>query len=421
MAAQTPGEGPMSGGPAQRPLGPTAFLTNRAFQLYQARGTLSSVSYTLYLGTVLWLTYRLSGGILLAGVVLGVQTVVFTFTFLVSPLVDRVYDKRWVFVLCYPLQAALAAALGLAYWTGGLSRPVLLLIVVLLAVLWDFTEAADETTTRLLFGKEHLFVVSGLGSAIGGVVSIALYFTAGAALGLFGVLGGAALLVGILLGATALALPLPIPTPRIVRQSWWSGFREGWALFRGDGGRTLRHLSILQLCVGFFVSAPLLLLTLYVGRYFAGAQGAYAELYVAFLLGGILVGLVLGRLNPRGLVGPVALGGILATGLILLGAEVAVVSVLLSAVAWFGVGAANSARTQGTWTYLQGRHEPELLARVTMNIYLFLGAGSALGAFTVGLLSTSWSPQELTELTAVGFVASAALGWALAGTRSMKF
>ncbi len=398
-----------------------SLLTNRSFLLFQARGTTSNVSYTLYIGTILWLTYRLSGGIFLSGVVIGVQTVVFTLTFLIGPLVDRFYDKRWVFVLCYPVQAALAVVLGVAYAAGVLGVPLLLVIVVLLAVLWDFTEAADETTTRLLFGKDHLFVISGLGGAIGGGVNIAMYITAGAAVALFGVIGGSFLLAALLAIGTVLAIPLPIPTPRITKQTWWSGFLEGWALFRGEQGRALRHLSVLQFVVGFFVTAPTLLMTLYVGRFFTGSQAAYAGLYVAYLVGGIVIGLLLGHVNPKGYIGPVTIGAIFVTGLILLGAEIAVVSLLLSLVVWFVVGVTSTARNQGTWIYLQGRFEPELLARVSMNIYLFTGIASAIGAFAVGILSTSWNPQALTDLVALGFIGSAALGIALPEIRALSF
>src|SRR3989442_286959 len=181
--------------PPERPIGepkpttsappvlrPGEMLRNRTFLLFQARGTLSNVSYTVYLGTILWLTYLLSGGIFLSGIVIGVQTVVFTLTFLISPLVDRLYDKKWVFILCYPLQTALALVLALTYAGGVLTVPILLVIVVLLAVLWDFTEAADETTTRLLFGKDNLFVISGLGSAIGGGLHHSYYFRGGGGL-----------------------------------------------------------------------------------------------------------------------------------------------------------------------------------------------------------------------------------------------
>lgn len=256
----------------------------------------------------------------------------FTLTFLISPLVDRLYDKRGVFVLCYPIQTALALVLGLTYGAGVLTVPILLVIVVLLALLWDFTEAADETTTRLLFGKDHLFVVSGLGSAIGGGVNIAMYFAGGLAIALFGVIGGSYLLAGLLAVGTALAIPLSIPTSKIARQTWWSGFLEGWGHFRGKKGRPLRHLSLQQFVVGFFVPAPTLLMALYVGSFFAGSQATYAGLWVAYLFGGLVIGLVLGRVNPRGYIGPVVIGAIFVTGLALLGAEVAVASLWLSLV-----------------------------------------------------------------------------------------
>ena len=412
---------PVSTGSAAPELGPRELLRNRTFLLFQARGTLSNVSYTLYLGTILWLTYRLSGGIFLSGVVIGIQTVVFTLTFLISPLVDRLYDKRWVFILCYPMQTALALVLALTYAGGVLTVPLLFGIVVLLAVLWDFTEAADETTTRLLFGKDNLFVISGLGSAIGGGVNITMYFAGGVAIALFGVVGGSYLLAGLLAVGTVLAIPLSIPTPKITRQTWWTGFREGWTHFRGEQGRPLRHLSLQQFVVGFFVSTPTLLMTLYVGRFFAGSQATYAGLYVAYLLGGLVIGLVLGHLNPRGYIGPVVIGAIFVMGIALLGAEVAVASLLLSLVVWCVVGAANTARVQGTWTYVQGRFEPGVLARVTMNVYLFTGVASAIGAIVIGSLSTVWDPAMLTDLVSFGFIGSAVLGLALPETRALAF
>src|SRR2546426_973935 len=292
------------------------------------------------------------------------------------------------------MQAALALVLGLTYAIGALTIPLLLAIVVFLAVLYDFTEAADETTTRLLFGRDHLFIVSGIAGAIGGGASITLYFTAGATLALFGAIGGAFLLAGLLAAGTGLAVPLPIPTPRTTSQTWWNGLREGWALFRGTEGKPLRQLGVQQFVVGFFLASPTLLLTLYVGQFFQGSQATYAAFYVAYLIGGIVIGLVLGHANPRGSIGAVTIGSMFVIGLALLGSEIAIASVSAITVVWFVVGAASTARNQSTWTYLQGRFEPQMLARVSMNIYLFTGVSSAIGAFAIGVLSAAWSPQD---------------------------
>jgi hypothetical protein len=398
-----------------------ALLHNRAFILFQARATANNVGYAIYVGTILWISYRLTGNILWSGVVLGVQTIVFTLTFLISPLVDRLRDKRWVFVACYPMQAALALVLGLAYGIGALTIPLLLVLVALLAVLYDFTEAADETTTRLLFGRDHLFVVSGIAGAIGGGVSILLYFTAGATLAFFGAIGGAFLLAFLLAAGTGLAVPLPISTPTSTSQTWWNGLREGWALFRGIEGRALRQLAIQQFVLGFFLPGPILILTLYVGQFFQGSQATYAAFYVAYLIGGIVIGLVLGRTNPRGFIGVVTIASILVVGLALLGAEIAFASVSASTVVWFVAGAASTARNQGIWTYLQGRFEPQLLARVTMNIFLFTGVSSAIGAFAIGALSEAWSPRNITILVSIGFIGSAGLGIVLKETRRLAF
>src|SRR5205823_8681882 len=115
------------------------------------------------------------------------------------------------------------------------------------------------------------------------------------------------------------------------------------------------------------------------------------------------------------------LGAIFVMGVALLGAEVAVASLSLSLVVWFAVGATNTARVQATWTYIQGRFEPTVLARVTMNVFLFTGVASATGAVVIGALSTLWDSAMLTDLVSLGFFGAAALGLALPETRVLAF
>ncbi len=396
-------------------------LRSRAFVLLQARQNAAGIGYTVYLATILWLTYRLTDGIFLAGVVVGVETAVYSLTFLAGPLVDRVRDKRWVFLVCYPIQAAASVALGLTYVFGILTVPILLGLVVLLALLWDFTWAADSAATRLLFSKDQLFAISGLGTAIGGIVDIAMYFTAGVTIAVFGVAGGSYLYAALLAAGAGLALLLSIPTPDASAASYWAVFLEGWDFFRGEGGRPLRHLAILQFTYGFFTAAPMLLLTLYAGRFFASSQGTYAELYVAYLVGGIVIGIALGRLNPRGEVGSVGVLALLSTGVALIAAEFTAGLVTASLVVWFLVGVTVTSRLTAFANYLQGRFPPEVLARISGNNFLFTGISAAAGAFAIGALSTVWSPAALTNLVALGFLGSAALGYFLSGTRTLGY
>jgi hypothetical protein len=405
----------------ERTPGLLSLLRNRTFLLLESRGMAAGVGYTVYLATVLWLSFRLTGGIFLAGVVLGVETAVYTLTFLAGPLVDRVSDKRWVYVACYPVQAVAAFTLGLTYVFGLLTIPLLLGIVVLLAALWDLTWAADSAATRLLFGKDRLFAISGLGTAIGGAADIALYFVAGLTIAFFGAAGGSYLYAGLLAVGAGLAFLLPIPTRNATKHTYLAGFREGWKLFRGESGKPLRHLAVFQSALGFFIPAPLLLLTLYVGRFFASSQVTFAGLYVAYLVGGIIIGIVLGRLNPRMFIGAVTLVALLLTGAILVVAYLVAGYLFLSLIAWFLVGVAATARTTALWNYMQGGFAPEVLARVNSNSYLFTGISSTAGAFVIGTLSVTWSPAALTGLTALGFAGSAVLGFLLSGTRTLAF
>lgn len=406
---------------AERNRGLGTLVRNRTFLLLQGRGIAATVGYTVYLVTILWLTYRLTGGIFLAGVVVGVETAVYTLSFLTGPLVDRIHDKRWVYVVCYPIQAAASVALGVTYAYGALTVPLLLVLVIVLAALWDVTWTADAAATRLLFSKGELFAVSGLGTAIGGIVDVAMYFTAGLTIAFFGAAGGSYLYAALLLAGTALAVFLAIPTPNATTHDYWGGFLEGWDLFRGDAGKPLRHLAVVQFAYGFFTAAPTLLLTLFVGRSFEGSAGVYSELFVAYLVGGILIGIVLGRTNPRAFIGSVTTVSLLATGFLLLGAALVAGVVLLSLAAWFFVGVVVTSRAVAFTNYLQGRFAPEILGRVSGNNYLFTGISSALGAFAIGALSITWSPDLLTEFVAAGFIGSAGLAFVLSGTRTLAF
>lgn len=396
-------------------------LRDRRFLLLKSRQYAGGIGYTVYLVTILWIAYRISGNLLLPGIVVGVETAVYTLTFLTGPLVDGVRDKRLVYLLCYPLQGFSAFFLGFSYLYGFLTIPLLLLLVVVLALLWDFAWAADSTATRLLFQPDELFGVAGLGSAIGGPLDIASYLGVGTILVVFGPGGGAFLYAALLTLALGLAVPLAIPSPRSVRKEFGKGFREGWGYFRGTGGRALRHLAILQLFYGFFAITPPLLMALFAAKVFAHSTLAYAELYVAYLVGGIAAGLVLGHLNPRDRVGTYLISALLAAGIFLVVALFATVSLALSVGIWLLVGAAVSARVDIHWTYMQGAFPPEGLARISANSYLFTGISNALGALAFGVLAVTFAPLEVGAFVAVGFLLSAGLAALLTGVRSLSF
>ncbi len=400
---------------------PGQLLRDRAFLLFQARTTVAGVGYTVYLATILWLSYELTHGVFLAGLLIAVETAVYTLTFLVSPFVDRVRDKRRVFVACYPLQAAAAFVLGLSFELHRLSPALLVGVVVALAALWDVAWAADQTTARILFGKDRLFAVAGVGGAVGGAIDIVTYVFAGATIAVFGAAGGSYLYAGLLAGAAGLAVLLPIRMTETARAAYLASFREGWTHFRGTAGRALRQLAIVELLVGFFSSGPLLLLTLYVARFFSGSQGTYAGWYVAYLVGGILLGLALGYANPRSRVGALTLLATAGSGAALFAVALARDSFAAEAALWFLVGGVSTVRSTSLANYLQGRFSPELLARIAGNNYVFSGAGAAAGALTIGALSVVLPPVPLTGVVAVGFLGCAAVGVGLPEVRRLGY
>ena len=215
--------------------------------------------------------------------------------------------------------------------------------------------------------------------------------------------------------------PLAIPSPRSVREGFRAGFARGWAYFRGARGRPLRHLAVLQSFYGFFAITPPLLITLFASHLFNGAASAYVELYVAYLIGGILAGFVIGALNPRSKVGLLLLIALALTGGFLFTSELVVASLLLSIAAWFAVGAFVAARTDAHWTFMQGAFPPESLARINANSYLFTGISNTLGAITFGILSVRLAPLSLGAFIALGFLCSAVLGASLSGVRNLRF
>ena len=113
------------------------------------------------------------------GLVLFVEVGIYALTFLVAPLVDRMPDKRGILLVGFPIQAVAALVLGLSASRGELHLPLLLGIVAVLSVIWDFEWAVFQVAPRILLTKDELFAAQGVSGALGGGASIG-GFAAGA-------------------------------------------------------------------------------------------------------------------------------------------------------------------------------------------------------------------------------------------------
>lgn len=397
-------------------------IRDRRFLLLEFRQLSGSTGYSVYALTILWLSYSISGNVLLPGIALGIETAVYTCTFIFGPMVDKVKNRRTIYVICYPAQALAAGALGFTYFEHILTVPMLLGIVAILAVLWDIVWAADTTSTRILFEQEDLFSISGLSTAIGGPINVIAYLTAGAIIIITGP-GGGAIFYAILLSIAAmlsafLSIPLPDSTGGA---SVMEKFREGWSYYKGKAGKALRELAALQSVFGFFIWAPGLLITLYSSTVLGSRLDTYTELYVSYMIGGVLAGIAVGLLNPRKRIGTYLIVGLFGTGLFLLSAQLVLFSVVLSVVAWFAVGSVIAVRTSVQYTYMMGAFPKEALARMNANSYLFTGVSSAAGALVFGVLSVKLQPDVVGLIAVLGYVLAGLLALLLPEIRKLSY
>ena len=419
MAAdRVPSDDPAAG-PARGPW--AELLRNRRFLLLEASGALSGAGYAVYSVSVLFLAYGRTNNLLLAGVVLFIETGVYTLTFLIAPLVDRAANKRSVLLVCFPIQAAAAAALAEGLRSGQLSTPLLLALVLLLAFLWDFVWAVYVVAPRLVVPPRLLFAADGVGSALSVGSQIGGYAGGGALLFLVGPAGGAFAYFVLLGLAAATCLPLSLPSPAAARASFGRMFRDGWAAFRGRAGRALRRFSALETFYGFAIGLPVLIAPALAYQRFAVPSVAYGTLVTVNALGGSVGGIVIGHLNPRAAVGrvlvvaPLVAAGALAA-LVVAPSALAVVALLFG-----GVGAAASARFTAKYTWLRAAFPAEQLGRIGSNMYLFTGAAGAVASLTIGVLSTHLSLAAIELLDAAALGGAGLVALAMPFVRSLAF
>ncbi len=402
-------------------MGYRTVLRNRRFVLYLGMTAADNVGYSLSVVAVVWFAYQSSGNLLGASIVLILQSAVYACTFLFGPIVDRARDKRTVFAVSYGVQAASAIGLAWLNAVGGLTLAPLFVLVAVIAVAQDFSWVGTNVAPRLLLSRDEMFAAQGLSGAISGGNAIVGYAVGGTLLVVAGVEGTLVTYVILLVAATLLALPLSIPSAARERQAFARSFRDGWRRLADGPSRPLLQFAVVDTVRGFWINAPVLLITLLANVVFPDATLSYSALFVAMVVGEVTADLTLGRWNPRHLVGPILVATMFATA-IAVALGVALPPMLLaSAAAWFVVGFLIEAYYDAKYAYLRAAVDPEAIGRVTANLYLFPGILSAVGAAVLGALAGGVPPAVLGLVVAAGFVAAGVLGLALPGFRKMRY
>jgi hypothetical protein len=215
-------------GGSGRPGSYRSVLRNRRFLLYQSSAILASTGYAVYSISIPWIAYLNSGSFVVVGLVLFLELGVYALTFLVAPLVDRAADKRVVFLIGYPIQAVAATVLAYSASRGELHLALLLVLVAILSVAWDFEWAVFQVAPRTLLSKDELFAGQGLASALGAGVQVGGYAAGAGLILISGAVGSGYLYAALLAMATVLAALVPLRGGRSTERDYAAGFREGW-------------------------------------------------------------------------------------------------------------------------------------------------------------------------------------------------
>jgi len=396
-------------------------LHNRRFLLLQASGALAGAGYAVYSIAVVFLAYGITGNLLIAGAVFFIETGVYTLTFLVAPIVDRARDKRSILLACYPFQAAAAGVLAYALRTGTASIPLILGVSFVVALGWDFVWAAFMVAPPILVPKRQLYLADSINNIVGAGTQIGGYAGGGALLYFIGPVGGATAYLVILIAAIAVTIPLSLRIDNPPTTRFWETFRRGWDAFRGKSGRPLRAIAVMETYLGFFTTLPALLVTAIAYQRFADPAGAYGALITAYALGGSLTGIVVGHYNPRRSVGFILLLCPLIAGVATLALVPASSSGILIGGLLAVVGAALTVRFTAKYTWVQGSYPPEVLGRLTSNVYLFTGAAASVAVLLVGTLSLQVSLANLLLITGVGLLGGTVLCLLLPTIRRLAF
>lgn len=408
------------GGATNQP-GFRTVLRNRQYLLWLASSNAASVGYSVYAISIVWLTYVATHSYAVVGLVLFVEYATYAGTFLVAPLADRVGNQRTIYVVCYPVQALAALILGLAAFQGFLTVPLLLGLVTLISALWDLAWAAYQAAPRLLLTPHELYAAGGVSGAIGGVNSIAGYAAGGALIVFVGAAGGMYLYAALLALGAVLAAGLSIRPGASPDAGFKESFRSGWRVLTSEPDHALLQLASVDGIRAFFTSGVALLITLVAVTNFATSTVAYGVLFTGYVVGGVAAGLVLGWKNPRGRAGVVMVASLLATGLVFVAAGIAPPFLVLLALIWLLIGFASTSYLNSKSAFVGGTVDPNKLARVSSNMYLFPGVTSSVGALVLGILAGGTTPSWFGFAIGAGFLFAGIVAILLPAVRILRF
>ena len=152
---------------------------NRRFHLYLIRVAFTSFAFSLYVLVIPLFAYLYSGSLVFTGLVMFAQYGTYTLTFLNGPIIDRIRNKRAVFVGSYGTTAIIALFLAIIISLNLLTPSILIISVALMAMSDNFAWTAGHTVLPLIVEKDDFFRASGYAHLISGTHAIGGFAVAG--------------------------------------------------------------------------------------------------------------------------------------------------------------------------------------------------------------------------------------------------
>ena len=345
-----------------------------------------------------------TGSIMFTGLVMFVEYGIYSLTFLVGPVVDRVIDKRYLIMISEAGIAACALFLGLMMKGGVLDKYIYLFLVGLIAVFWDFVWTADHVVLPLIVADEELPRANGYTNALGNS-----HIAAGLAVGgfLFVFLGayGSMLLYS---AALFLASGLTFFVPLVInadQRKLKSGFSSGWKYILSNN-RELLWISIIIAFFSFFSNGPILVMA---AVYSSLHPAWYSISYSLYYIGAMFSGFLFGRFYPGNRIGKSLMFTYLASGIMITMSGLLSTSPLRDTLPWFTLGFFFSAHTTLNTIYLQASTKKEMLGRTASNLYTFRGLATAAGVVLLPVFMSGFGLVKTYEFTGIVVTISAIL------------
>lgn len=375
--------------------GKLALRNNRSFHLYLAKTAFTSLAFSLYSILIPIFSYIYSGSLLFTGLVLFAQYGVYSLVFLTGPVVDRIRNKRIVFVLSYSTIAACSVFLAEMVHLNLLSPEILIGVVIAIAFSDNFAWTTGHIVLPLLVDQSDFFRANGYSHLISGTHAVGGFALAGVILIFLGDVDSILLYSAAMAVASIISLFIPLYT-RNREAGSGGGLSESWK-YLAINHKPMILTAIYLSLVSFFGLAPAVIIL-------DGTSGSswYIVLYASFMVGGTIAGPLLGILNLRKRVGIGIVASAMAYALLIMTSSYMFSVPIWEIPVWTAAGISFDTCIMLFNVYLQGTVKEEFLGRSASSLYTFRGISISAGSLILpalilhfGLRITSFVPVVL--------------------------